>query len=285
MSGNPRAEQRELTLCSPAKLNLFLQVVRRRPDGYHDLASLFQTISLADHLTVGLADTDSLTCDDAVIPTDHSNLILKAADLFRNKTELQNHFCFHLEKKIPIQAGLGGGSSNAATALWAMNQLCGTPATPQQLMTWSVEIGSDIPFFFSQGTAYCTGRGEHVRQLPALPSKSLSLIKPDAGLSTAQVFSQVDVGALPPRNPKKSLEGFLEGRGAPFNDLEPAAFAAMPELATLKQALVDAGCNQPLITGTGSALFCTGEIPASVLGQKYRVDHINRHPDSWYKVR
>lgn len=276
-------DNQRLTLCSPAKINLFLQVVRRRPDGYHDLASLFQTISLVDRLTVALSDTDSLTCEDPEIPTDRSNLILKAADLFRQKTGIKTSFCFHLGKKIPIQAGLGGGSSNAATALFAMNELLGKPATIEQLMHWSAEIGSDIPFFFSQGSAYCTGRGEHVRGLPPLPRKELSLIKPDKGLSTAQVFPQVDLTSLPPRDPERALQDFAKGEGTPFNDLEPAAFAAMPELVALKQKLVDAGCINPLMTGTGSALFCEGEIPASLPGQKYTIHFINRSDEEWYQ--
>src|ERR1700733_15970617 len=112
-----------LTLLSPAKLNLFLRIVRRRPDGYHDLASLFQTVSLADTLHFSLSERDQLTCTDPALLTDHTNLVLKAVDLFRKKTGLSFGLKIHLEKHIPYQSGLGGGSSNAATTLWALNQL------------------------------------------------------------------------------------------------------------------------------------------------------------------
>ncbi len=143
-----------LTLNSPAKVNLFLRILRRRSDGYHDLASLFQAISLYDTIHFALSDHDELTCDKPGIPTDSTNLILKAADLFRRKTGLKFGLKAHLEKRIPHEAGLGGGSSNAATTLWALNQLHGQPASPDELIAWSGEIGSDITFFLSHGTAY-----------------------------------------------------------------------------------------------------------------------------------
>src|SRR5262249_13981075 len=107
-----------LTLLSPAKINLFLRILGKRPDGYHELASLFQAIDLADTIHFSLSDADHLTCTDPAIPVDRSNLIWKSVNLFRRKTGLNFHLKIHLEKKIPHQAGLGGGSSNAATTLW-----------------------------------------------------------------------------------------------------------------------------------------------------------------------
>ncbi len=112
-----------LNLFSPAKVNLFLRVVSKRADGFHDLSSVFQTISLGDTLTFELCDHDVLTCSDAKLPVNDSNLIMKAVKLFRRNTGFQSGFKIHLNKKIPTESGLGGGSSNAATTLWACQQL------------------------------------------------------------------------------------------------------------------------------------------------------------------
>lgn len=234
-----------LKLKSPAKVNLFLRVAGRRPDDYHDLASLFQTVDLYDTLKLTLAESDSLTCKDLSIPVDHTNLILKAADLFRQKTGIDVKVHVDLDKQIPPQSGLGGGSSNAATTLWALNQLCDQPATTEELMRWSGEIGSDIPFFFSQGTAYCTGRGEKVEPRPLKAVKGW-IVKPPQGLCTAKVFQNLKI-----RKRDQTQEY--------FNDLEQSAFEILPELAEIKKNLLKSGFNTVVMTGSGSAFFCLGE--------------------------
>lgn len=252
-----------LKLISPAKVNLFLRVIKRRPDGYHELASLFQAISLSDviHFSISNTGVDHLTCTDPALPTDASNLILKAAELFRRKTGLRFALEAHLEKNIPSQAGFGGGSSNAATTLWAVNQLCGNTATNTELMRWSSEIGSDIPFFFSQGTAYCTGRGEIVQDLPPILSEPLWVVKPLQGLQTQEVFRQLQLSKLNNvhQDPLQALRGFLIGKPSYFNDLEGAAFEALPLLSSLKQSLIDSGFHTVTMTGTGSGFFCLGQ--------------------------
>ena len=147
---------------SPAKINIFLRIVRRREDGFHDLASLFHVIDLGDDMVFSLlpagSTSDQLTCNWADVPTDGSNLVIKALNLFRSKTGASEHFSVDLIKRVPHGAGMGGGSGNAATTLWAANEMCGRPATAEQLLEWSGEIGSDISVFFSSGAAYCTGR-------------------------------------------------------------------------------------------------------------------------------
>jgi 4-diphosphocytidyl-2-C-methyl-D-erythritol kinase len=151
-----------LNLFSPAKINIFLRIVRRREDGFHDLASLFHVIDLGDDMTFSLlpagSTSDQLTCNFPDVPTDESNLVIKALNLFRRKTGATEHFNVDLFKRVPHGAGMGGGSGNAATTLWAANEMCGRPATAEQLLEWSGEIGSDISVFFSSGAAYCTGR-------------------------------------------------------------------------------------------------------------------------------
>lgn len=273
-----------LTLKSPAKVNLFLKILRRRPDGYHELASLFQAINLFDTLHFKMSQEDSLTCTDPSIPTDGANLVWKAVDLFRQKTQLTFPVNIHLEKNIPHQAGLGGGSSNAATTLWALNQLCGEPATIGQLQRWSGEIGSDVTFFLSEGTSYCTGRGEILQSLPSLPTTSLWIVKPLEGLPTNQVYQNLDVSALEARDPQVSLEGFLSGKAEYFNDLEVPAFRIMPKLLSLKMQLLREGFKSVTLCGSGSSLFCFGNKQPSPIQdcRSYAAQFVNRLHHQWF---
>lgn len=272
-----------LTLRSPAKLNLFLHVVGRREDGYHDLASLFQAIDLCDIISFKLASQDHLTCNVANIPLDKTNLILKAAEVFRRHTGLSFGIHVDLQKHIPSQAGLGGGSGNAATALWALNKLLGSPANESELMEWSAEVGSDVPFFFSQGSAFITGRGEYVYPVSALPPQTLWVVKPFEGLSTPAVFRQLKLASLKPRNCHEILDRFLYGEPMYFNDLEEAAFAVLPSLQSTKTFLLKCGFETVLMSGSGSSFFCIGEGRGFDSFPYVRKVHFtNRKADSWY---
>lgn len=188
---------------------------------------------------------DSLECDNPDIPTDSSNLVLRAIEKFRSKTGIENHFKVRLEKRVPHEAGLGGGSANAATALWAVNQLSGKPCTTEQLAEFGAEFGSDISFFLSEGTAYCTGRGEIMEFVPRLPPQALYIVKPYEGLSTAEVFKNVDLSECSEKDPRELLRKMEKGViFADFvNDLETPSFRLMPRLKTLKENLYKAGFN------------------------------------------
>lgn len=274
-----------LRVFSPSKLNLFLKVLGKREDGYHELASLFQATTLGDFLECTLSDTDNLTCSDLSLPVNENNLILKAAQLYRKKTGIKIGLKVHLDKKIPIQAGLGGGSSNAATTLWAFNQLLGQPVTEQELQKWSAEIGSDIPFFFSQGTAYCTGRGENVNCLPPLKTQKCWIVKPHFGLSTPEIFKKLQA------NPYSVLEnpfsfnpnGDLNKTSFYFNDLEKPAFEIQPTLLDIKNELLESGFETVMMTGSGSAFFCFGQgkIKRSDL-LAFEAQFLNRPLNTWY---
>lgn len=272
-----------LKLFSPAKVNLFLRVVSKRPDGYHDLSSLFQAIDLGDILSFQTHYEDILSCTDPSLPNDEHNLVLKAAQLFRRKTGSQLFIKVHLEKHIPVQAGLGGGSGNAATTLWAMNQLSGQIATPAQLLEWSSEIGSDIPFFLSQGTAYCTGRGEEVQNLAPLTTRTLWIVKPIGGLSTPAVFKKLSLSGK--QNHSDDLQQFFSGLMGFINDLEKPAFEINPDLFDLKQRLLSSGFDTVLLCGSGSSFFCLGEgqLPVDSNLQIYSAKFINRSFDGWYE--
>ncbi|KAI8474517.1 MAG: ribosomal protein S5 domain 2-type protein [Monoraphidium minutum] len=291
---------------SPSKINLFLRIMRRREDGYHDLASLFHVIDLGDDMALEVlprgAGADVLVCSDPTIPCDERNLVIKALNLYRRKTGLDTRFRVTLDKRVPHGAGLGGGSGNAATTLWAANELCGRPAGDRQLLEWSGEIGSDISVFFSLGAAYCTGRGEVVEDVaPPLPlSTPLLLVKPPVGLSTPQIFKALDLGRRSAAEPRGLLAGMAaEGRLSDeltVNDLEQPAFDTLPELAALRARLEEAGdgagrrYDSVFMTGSGSTIVCAGgESPPAFLGGSGYEDVfvsparlIVRRPGEWY---
>lgn len=279
-------------------------MVRKREDGYHDLASLFHVIDLGDDMAFSLlpqgSTSDTLKCSDPTIPSDSSNLVIKALDLFRRKTGVNSFFSIDLVKKVPHGAGLGGGSGNAATTLWAANELTGRPATNEQLLSWSGDIGSDISVFFSTGAAYCTGRGEIVEDVPPpLPLETpMLLVKPPVGLATPKIFKSLDLSKRSTEDPLKLLEGLGKSKVMPqslaVNDLEQPAFDNLPELLALKQRLQKdspgSGFSAVFMTGSGSTLVCMGgESKPAFLDEKAYSDLfvsparlIVRKPGSWY---
>lgn len=278
-----------LTLFSPAKINLFLRILSKRPDGYHNLSSLFQTISLGDTLSIEPSNEVRLTCTSSDLPTDQSNLILKATALFRKKTGLNAFFKMHLEKRIPTQAGLGGGSSNAATALWACNQLTKANIPLQTLQEWGAEIGSDVPFFLSEGTAHCSGRGEVIVPFPGITSQPFWIVKPNEGLSTPEVYRRFKMANTSSMDSIDAVENDLQtvqsGFISYFNDLETAAFEVKPEFIELKNLLLKSGFETVLMSGSGSAFFCmgNGKMPTVANASIYSVSFVNRSASDWYK--
>ena len=261
-------------------------MLHRRKDNFHEVASLIQAIDLGDFITFERAEhCDTLSCSDNRLSVDSSNLILKAAEIFRRKTSLHTYLKIHLEKHIPWEAGLGGGSSNAATTLWAINKLCGSPASMEELALWGAEIGSDVPFFFSLGTAYCTGRGEIISQQEKVPLlHPLWLVIPEKGLSTPEVFSQLKYEKFCSKDPKTLLNGFLSGFPDFINDLESAAFTIFPRLGGLKKSLYGMGFEKVLMTGSGTTLFCIGEgnFPKLFRERVLSAYFCNREEDHWY---
>lgn len=257
---------------SPAKINLFLRILGRRTDGYHELATLIHTVTLGDLLEVSVAREDALFCDHPLFPRDRSNLIWKAVELFRAKTGWNPPLAFHVTKRIPFEAGLGGGSSNAATALFALNQLSGLNVAEEQLAQWGALIGSDVPCFFSHGGSYCTGRGEVVEEVE-LPERALSIVKPPFGLSSAAVYATLRTLPLPSGpDPRELLSQAMFGNILCINDLLKPAAQLVPELAE----------REGHLSGSGSALFHFGE-RSSEEGEVYSVHFLRRRPGEWYQ--
>src|SRR6476469_7269340 len=175
---------------APAKVNLFLEVLGKRADGYHEIATLMLAIDLEDELDVAPAESGelSLTCDDPALPTGPENLVLKAASRLRAETGTSAGARIHLRKRIPWAAGLGGGSSDAAAALEGLNELWKLGLSTAALARVGSDIGSDVPFFLNGPAAWCTGRGEVVTPVKVGKPLDLVLVKPAEGLGTAEVY-------------------------------------------------------------------------------------------------
>lgn len=270
-----------MKLLSPSKLNLFFRVLRKRDDGYHEIASLFQAIDFCDTIELELANQDLITCSDPTLPCDSTNLVWRAREAFRSLFPLPPVHV-HLIKKIPVQSGLGGGSGNAATILWGLNQLIGAPASEDELRKMGEKFGSDISFFFSSGTAYCTGRGENVESLEPTSRVSGWIAKPVFGLSTPLVYKNTQIEKLSLRDPISALVSFQKGTPLYFNDLEIPSFALEPRLIALKEKLLEQ-FETVVMTGSGTALFCLDGSPSPIPDVAfYPFSFIQRASQSWY---
>lgn len=271
-----------LKLISPAKINPFLRIIKKREDGFHELASLFQAVDLVDILSFEASSEDSFTCSNPNLPVDASNLVVKAVNLFRARSGKTFPLHIHLEKHIPVEAGLGGGSSNAATALYALNLLSGKPYSDAELAALGAELGSDVSFFFSSGTAYCTGRGEIVEDIK-LPHASYTLCKPSFGSSTPAVYKALKLDSCSTTDPKILLSNFQNNTPHFINDLEPAAFAVYPALEAYKTSLLAAGFEAVLMSGSGSTFICIGT-EKTVIPHAFsrKVNVLKRNKTGWY---
>lgn len=241
-------------MLSPAKINLSLRIIGKRPDGFHEIDTLItQLPGLADDITAEPAPEFSFTCSDPTLPTDSSNLVVKAAQALSETSGKPIPFRIHLEKIIPHSAGLGGGSSNAATTLLLLNDLIGSPLTLDQLHTLAANLGSDIPFFLYEGTARCTGRGEIVRTAPPAPHLPIILFKPQFPIHTPDAYHNcLNAQPLPGIHYTPQLIENLTLQ----NDLEKPVFAKHRYLAELKNWLSKNRSTQAvLMSGSGSTIF------------------------------
>jgi 4-diphosphocytidyl-2-C-methyl-D-erythritol kinase len=255
---------------APAKLNLFLAITGRRSDGFHDLVSVAAPLGWGDTLRVEPAvEGISLTCDDPAVPRDETNLVLKAAGAFRRVTGWKGGAKIFLEKRIPMGAGLGGGSSDGAATLRALNELAGQPLSTVALEKIAAEIGSDCALFLRPGPVVMRGRGEVVADLPASAAGRLSgrlvlVFKPAFGISTPWAYGQLAAAApqsyLPAAEAEARLANWIGDAQAPveallFNNMEVPAFAKHIALPTLLAQLRERFGLAPRMSGSGSACF------------------------------
>jgi 4-diphosphocytidyl-2-C-methyl-D-erythritol kinase len=232
-----------------AKINWSLRVTGKRADGFHDLETLFQTISLHDTLTIRESDRFSLTCDDPSIPVDETNLVLRAALALGAPP-----VAIELKKVIPAGGGLGGGSSDAAAVLVALSKHFGID---RNLPDLALTLGSDVPFFLAGGTAYATGRGEVLTAMPNVAGIPLLLLIPEERVSTASAFAALRRFSPPigiHRYRSIIGDGLLSHAGELVNDFEEPIFALLPRLRELKTRLIEAGASWAVMSGSGSPI-------------------------------
>jgi 4-diphosphocytidyl-2-C-methyl-D-erythritol kinase len=251
---------RRLTLTAAAKVNLTLEVLGKRPDGYHEIVTVMQTVDLADRLILEDADELALTTSAADVPADGGNLALRAAAALREAAKVERGVRVRLDKRIPVAAGLGGGSSDAAAVLLGLNRLWALRWPVARLAEVAVTLGMDVPFFLRGGVALGTGRGEQLTPLTGMPL-ALVLVNPGRPLGTAAVYGRVTpatysdgararlaVAALRTRKPARLAASL-------YNGLEEAASGLDRELGRIRAALVAAGALGAAMSGSGPTVF------------------------------
>jgi 4-diphosphocytidyl-2-C-methyl-D-erythritol kinase len=251
-----------LVIEAPAKLNLSLRVVRRREDGFHDIDSLMVRLpGLCDRLTISPAESDVFSCDDPSVPADGSNLVLKARDAYRVAGGHVAPLAIHLEKRVPHGAGLGGGSSDAAATLRALDQLNGSALGTPRLMEIAATLGSDIPFFLGSPEARATGRGEKIEAVDSPPVLPVLLLKPSFGVATPDAYKRwLESKELPGISYAPQVFPW----GELVNDLERPVFQKHLFLAEMKAWLAARpGVVGALMSGSGSTMFALLEDPAT----------------------
>ena len=270
---------------SPCKVNLLLNILGKRADGFHELETVMHPVNLCDRLTFErCASGVELTCSDATLPTDERNLVHRAASRFLQAAHISDGVKLHLDKKIPLAAGLGGGSGNAATALLGLNELFGGPLPPETIRELAATLGSDVPLFLQTKPALATGRGEIIQPLEAFPVLRRAvflLIHPGFGISTPWAYQNLArfPAALNGRPGRAAslvarLRGSdLDAAGKEFyNSLEAPALDKYPLLALFQDHLRAHGAAAVLMSGSGSTTFAIveGMKAAEALREKYR---------------
>ncbi len=269
---------------SCCKVNLLLNILGRRADGFHELETVLQPLALCDELTFEPAAKGvMLSCNEKSLPTDSGNLVFRAAENFLAAAHISGGVKIHLEKRVPLAAGLGGGSGNAATTLQALNELFGKPLAPEKLFEIAAALGSDIPFFLQDKPALGTGRGEKIQPLenfPALAGKAFLLIHPGFGISTPWAYQNLArfPAALNGKSRAQKLISLLQTADLPpasaefYNSLEAPAFEKFPILQLFKEFLLASGALAALMSGSGSTTFaiCENSIAAESLAENFK---------------
>ena len=244
-----------------AKINLGLDVVKKLPNGYHQVKMIMQSIGLRDELTLRKTAQDiTIATDSALLPTDKNNLVYKAAGIMLEKYNIRTGIHIELEKHIPIAAGMAGGSADAAAVMRGMNILFGLNAPLSQLMEYAVPIGADVPYCLMGGTALAEGIGEKLTPLPSIPDCRILVAKPDIMVSTKHVYQQLDahryhhpdIDGMTEAIKAGDLAGILERLE---NVLETVTIPAYPVIARIKEKMLELGAAASLMSGSGPTVF------------------------------
>lgn len=259
------AMKKELQIKCPAKINLTLDVIDRRSDGYHNLSMIMQTINLYDIIKISVYDTKSpsisLLCENKNVPTDDSNLIVRAAKLFFEKTGISAAVEIQLEKNIPVGAGLGGGSSDAAGTLTALNTIFDNPLSKESLAHMAKSLGADVPFFLNGGCMLAEGIGEKLSPLPPLENIFIVLAKPEISISTAHVYKSLVLDDSICHPDVKSAIDALHNQdvdklaSVAGNVLESVVLKEHDIIQEYKSIMKEFGAVYSLMSGSGSSVF------------------------------
>lgn len=281
--------QAQLTLFSPIKVNLYLRIVGKRPDGYHDLETVMAPLDFGDMLTFAPAERDiTMSCDHPALSTDDTNLVVRAAKRLAERFAVKCGAHIALTKRAPLAAGVGGGSSNAAFTLLGLNKLWELGATEAQLGEIAASLGSDINFFMAGATALCRGRGEQVVPVLFRPKAFVLLINPGFGISTKWAYEHwrpltgqaSDVTLLLRALERNDLDGVSASL---YNSLEAPSVGKFPVLELLKRAMREEGATGALMSGSGASVFglFANAVDAERAAAKVRAEF---GPSMWTRV-
>lgn len=249
---------KSLTLQAPAKVNYRLDVIRRRPDGYHDLRMVMQRVNLCDIITLTLTGTPdiSVTCGKKGVPDGPGNIAWKAAKALLDLAQQGQGAIIDIVKNIPVAAGLGGGSSDAAAVLTGMNELLGLGLSDERLMEIGVTLGADVPFFIFRKTALAEGIGEQLTPMPAMPVAWVLLVNPGVHVSTAWVYRSLQLTNREGLAKLPELFRSVEDICSIFsNDLESVTIPAFPVIAEIKETMLREGAVGAMMSGSGPTVF------------------------------
>jgi 4-diphosphocytidyl-2-C-methyl-D-erythritol kinase len=244
---------------APAKLNLRLKITGRRKDGYHELSSIMVPISLFDLLELRVVSCGiALQCEGIAVPADETNLVHRAARAFLVRAEIRNGVTIKLVKKIPVAAGMGGGSSDAAATLLALNRIWPRALPPRELHRIALDLGADVPFFLECKPALASGIGEILEPLAEWPTYWYVVVNPGLEVSTAWVYGRLSLALT--RSGREDIYNFLKDRHFGIsrvleNDLEAVTAERFPIIDTIKEYLMDAGAEGAMMTGSGPTVF------------------------------
>lgn len=245
-----------------AKINWFLKILGKRDDGFHEICTVFQTVSLHDDLIFSESEDLILTCDAPGTPTGESNLIVRAAKVLQKKFKIKRGARIHLKKRIPSPGGLGGGSSDAAVALVGLSKLWKLEIGLAELREIGKNLGSDVPFFFCGGTARATGRGTEIEPVKDFEERFILIVTPGIEISTAVAYARLNAPRLTNFSPESILKLCRERAGEQHlrqsnleNDFETTVFKIEPEIGRVKENLLRAGARRALMSGSGASVF------------------------------
>jgi len=269
---------------APAKINLFLEVLNRREDGFHNINSLFQTISLSDKLEFAIQDEPEISItisNNNDLTTGTDNLIARTYYYMKEKYKIKWGLRVILEKNIPVAAGLGGGSSDAASTIKACNALFGLNLTYGELLETALQIGSDLPFFFSEGQVMVSGRGEILQKTQFPVDYYLVLVNPGIPISTPESYAALKRGLTIYKNPFNlapcwTFEEFVKALQQTGNDFEKVHLKSCPELERIKDGLLRSGAKLARMSGSGPTIF-------GIFKDKPDVNLITLERDDWFK--